>query len=243
MDTNLFSRMVKELLADTGSAVVPGFGKFSVEDVPASFSDRGFTLNPPYRRVSFTLSDETDDTLASLYAASNDLDIRKSQSVVLDYVVKLKDELRSSRTVVLPEFGQLRQAGRNCVVFVPDEGLSIFPQFDLLLPLSLKSRNFTAAADEHPADAGVGTLQEPKMDSETGQETTSGVLADSELLEGETVPEKSGGLSGFWKAVIVIAAVCLILLLALAVLGRLAPDLVDSLLYNDAQLEILRKAL
>lgn len=221
MDTNLFSRMVKELLADTGSAVVPGFGKFSVEDVPASFSDRGFTLNPPYRRVSFTLSEETDDALASLYAESNDLDIRKSQSVVLDYVVKLKDELRSSRTVVLPEFGQLRQAGRNCVVFVPDEGLSIFPQFDLLIPLSLKSRNFTP----------------------TGPDTASEALAESEVVEGESILKESSGLSGFWTAVIVVAAVSLTFLLALAVLGRLAPDLVDSLLYNDAQLEILRKAL
>lgn len=221
MDTNLFSRMVKELLADTGTAVVPCFGKFSVEDVPASFSDRGFTLNPPYRRVSFTLSEETDDALASLYAESNDLDIRKSQSVVLDYVVKLKDELRSSRTVVLPEFGQLRQAGRNCVVFVPDEGLSIFPQFDLLFPLSLKSRNFAPV----------------------GPDTASEALAESEVVEGESVLKESSGLSGFWTAVIVVAAVSLTFLLALAVLGRLAPDLVDSLLYNDAQLEILRKAL
>ena len=232
MDTNLFSRMVKELLADTGSAVVPGFGKFSVEDVPASFSDRGFTLNPPYRRVSFTLSEETDDALASLYAESNDLDIRRSQSVVLDYVVKLKDELRSSRNVVLPEFGQLRQAGRNCVVFVPDEGLSIFPQFDLLFPLSLKSRNFAAVTEESPMSVAAAE-----------SEATPEPIAEQEIVEEEIQTGKTEGLSGFWTAVIVVAAVSLTFLLALAVLGRLAPDLVDSLLYNDAQLEILRKAL
>lgn len=234
MDANLFSRMVKELLADTGTVVVPGFGTFTAQDVPASFSDRGFTLNPPYRTVKFTLSDDKDDALASFYAKSNNLDLIKSQGVILDYAKSLKDELRSSRTVVLPEFGQLRQAGRNCVVFVPDEGLSIFPQFDLLMPLSLKSRNFAG-------DTNTEALPEVELDRGGG--TEAGKEVGTEILGKGTETEKKGGLSGFWTAVIVIAIVVLIHLVALAVLGRLAPELIDPLLYDKEELEILHTVL
>ncbi len=232
MDANLFSRMVKELLTDTGTVVVPGFGKFTVQDVPASFSDRGFTLNPPYRTVKFTLSDYKDDALASFYAKSNDLGLVKAKGVISDYATSLRNELRSSGTVVLPEFGQLRQAGRNCVVFVPDEGLSIFPQFDLLLPLALKNRNFVGGADS-------GTAPE----DDTGAEVERKADAGNEIGGNEIGAEKKVGLSGFRTAVIVIAIVVLMHLLALAVLGRLAPELVDPLLYDKEELEILNTAL
>ncbi|MCQ2166613.1 MAG: hypothetical protein MJY49_04175 [Bacteroidales bacterium] len=213
--------MVKELLADTGVAVIPGFGRFVVEDVPACFSDRGFTLNPPYRSVTFSLSKDSDNALASIYASSNNVDLRRAEEIVRDYVSALKAELSSSRTVVLPSFGQLRQAGLGCIVFVPDESLSIFPQFDLLSPLSLKSRNFTAA------DA-----------------SSVSVVPETRDVPAESVaPGHSGELPKIWTAVIAVAVVLVMLLLALAVLGRLAPDLIDPLLYDADQLEILHKTL
>lgn len=221
MDVNLFSSIVKELLADTGVAVIPGFGRFVVEDVPACFSDRGFTLNPPYRSVTFSLSKDSDNSLASIYASSNNVDLRRAEEIVRDYVSALKAELSSSRTVVLPSFGQLRQAGLGCIVFVPDEGLSIFPQFDLLSPLSLKSRNFTAA-DASPASV-VSEVRDVPAES--------------------AAPSHSGELPKIWTVVIAVAVVLVMLLLALAVLGRLAPDLIDPLLYDADQLEILHKTL
>lgn len=253
MDANLFSRIVKELLADTGKAVVPGFGRFAIDDVPAAFSDRGFTLNPPYRSVAFTLSDERDNAIASLYAKSNELELTKAEAVVSDYVARLKEELQLSRTVALPDFGKLRQAGRNCVVFVPEEGLSIFPQFDLLEPLSLKSRDFPVAGvgglpdqtvTEQPAQAcGSYTENEPEMVpcAESGPEVAAdAIVPDTPKVLGT---KETGEMSPLKTVVIMVVVVLVMLLLALAVLGRLAPDLIDPLLYNEEQLKILHKVL
>ena len=235
MDVNLFSSIVKELLADTGVAVIPGFGRFVVEDVPACFSDRGFTLNPPYRSVTFSLSKDSDNSLASIYASSNNVDLRRAEEIVQDYVSALKAELSSSRTVVLPSFGQLRQAGLGCIVFVPDESLSIFPQFDLLPPLSLKSRNFTAAVPETPGTPAV---------RDAADASSASVVSDARDVTAESAaPGHSGELPKIWTAVIAVAVVLVMLLLALAVLGRLAPDLIDPLLYDADQLEILHKTL
>ena len=45
--------MVRDLVLQQDKVVVPGLGVFIAEFVPASFSDRGYTLNPPYRKLSF----------------------------------------------------------------------------------------------------------------------------------------------------------------------------------------------
>lgn len=248
MDSALFSRIVKELLADSGKAVVPGFGRFTIEDVPAAFSDRGFTLNPPYRNVIFSLSDERDNAIASLYAKSNDLEITKAEAVVSDFVARLREDLKMSRTLNLPDFGKLRQAGRNCVVFVPEEGLSIFPQFDFLEALSLKSRDFPVAGTENVTDT------QPAAATETTPVTQPAAGAEMEPAKDAIVPDNSGEApgaeekesaepSGIKIALITVVVVLLVLILALAVLGRLAPELIDPLLYNEEQLEILHKVL
>ena len=54
MDVTFLSRMIGELILDHDSLSLPGLGTFVVEDMPASFSDRGYTVNPPYRRLSFS---------------------------------------------------------------------------------------------------------------------------------------------------------------------------------------------
>ena len=38
--------MVKEVILDRDRVVLPGLGTFVAEMVPASFSDKGYTINP-----------------------------------------------------------------------------------------------------------------------------------------------------------------------------------------------------
>ena len=53
MDIDLLSKMVKELILDKDEVELPGVGTFVAETVPATFSDKGYTINPPYRKLSF----------------------------------------------------------------------------------------------------------------------------------------------------------------------------------------------
>lgn len=54
MDTPLLAKMVRELILENDAVTLPGIGTFVAELVGASFSDKGYTINPPYRRLSFT---------------------------------------------------------------------------------------------------------------------------------------------------------------------------------------------
>ena len=53
MDIDLFSEMIKNLILDNDEVTLPGLGTFVSEVMPSVFSDKGYTINPPYRRLSF----------------------------------------------------------------------------------------------------------------------------------------------------------------------------------------------
>ena len=47
------AEMIRELVPCSEEIALPGLGVFVVEEVPAAFSDRGYTVNPPYLRLAF----------------------------------------------------------------------------------------------------------------------------------------------------------------------------------------------
>ena len=51
MDIDLLAKMVKEAILDHDTVTLPGVGCFVAELVPSTFSDKGYTINPPYRRL------------------------------------------------------------------------------------------------------------------------------------------------------------------------------------------------
>ena len=53
MDIDLLSRMIGTLIVEHDQVGLPGVGTFVAEMMPASFADRGYTIHPPYRRLSF----------------------------------------------------------------------------------------------------------------------------------------------------------------------------------------------
>ena len=69
MDIDLLSKMVRQLILEHDKVFLPGLGAFVAEIVPSTFSDKGYTVNPPYRRLSFRTRAEEDSLLAGLYAA------------------------------------------------------------------------------------------------------------------------------------------------------------------------------
>ena len=54
MDIDLLAKMVKEAILDHDTVTLPGVGCFVAELVPSTFSDKGYTINPPYRRLYFS---------------------------------------------------------------------------------------------------------------------------------------------------------------------------------------------
>ncbi|MCR4824825.1 MAG: hypothetical protein K5849_05650 [Bacteroidales bacterium] len=139
MDLELLSRMVGELIIGHDQVGLPGVGTFVAEMVPASFSDKGFIINPPYRRLSFRPEYLEDSLLIDFYASSNLVDREAAGIYLTQYLAELKAVLEERKTVTLPGLGRLRATRENALFFVPDEGLDIFPAGIGLRPVSLKS--------------------------------------------------------------------------------------------------------
>ena len=143
MEITLLADMVKELILDNEEVALPGLGTFVTEVVPASFSDRGYTINPPYRRLSFRERQGSDDMLAQLYSKANGTDLETSRKIISGFAAGVKGDLTKKKAVVFPGLGRLRATKENAFFFIPDEDLEIFPYGFGLQPVSLKTHEET----------------------------------------------------------------------------------------------------
>ena len=145
MDIDLLSKMVKELILDDDKVVLPGLGCFVAEIVPAYFSDKGYTINPPYRKLYFRARPDEGDALIDFYAKSNDVSYEVAEKIIKDFIAEMKSILLSKKVVVFPGLGRLRATKENNVFFIADEDLDIYPEGFGLKPVSLKTHTETAA--------------------------------------------------------------------------------------------------
>lgn len=140
MDQKLFSDIIKEVLVRDGHACLPGLGTFVTEEAPAQFSEKGFTINPPYLKIEFRTDMPQDQGLVDFYCKANRESSNVAREVIIDYIAALGKQLYQLKNLDFPGLGRLRAARGGAVVFVPDEDLSIFPQYDCLEPVSLRFR-------------------------------------------------------------------------------------------------------
>lgn len=143
MDIDLLSKMVKELILDNDRVVLPGLGSFVAEIVPSSFSDKGYTINPPYRRLYFRSKPDQGSELADFYASGNQIDPVVAAKIIGDFVAELKSVLHSKKVVVFPGLGRLRATKENNIFFIADADLDIYPAGFGLEPISLKTHQET----------------------------------------------------------------------------------------------------
>lgn len=146
MDIDLLSKMVRELILDREEVTLPGLGTFVAELIPSSFSDRGYTINPPYKRLGFRQRENAEDNvLVDFYSSNNNVDKEKASRIVTEFLAELKQVLEQKKSVVFPGLGRLRATRENNFFFVADEDLDIYPEGFGLEPVSLKTHEETPA--------------------------------------------------------------------------------------------------
>lgn len=146
MDIDLLSKMVKELILDKDEVSLPGVGIFVAEMVPSVFSDKGYTINPPYKRLSFRQKGTGDDSLLiDFYARCNNLDIETASRIIREFLHEMRHVLETRKSIVFPGLGKLRATRENYFFFVADEDLDIYPEGFGLEPISLKTHEETPA--------------------------------------------------------------------------------------------------
>ena len=181
MDTPLLAKMVRELILENDAVTLPGIGTFVAELVGASFSDKGYTINPPYRRLSFTQREGADTLLADIYASSNDVPYESALQILTEFLGTLKTELMTKKSVQFPGLGRLRATRENNFFFIADEDLDIYPDGFGLEPISLKTHEETPE-QVSAAVAGLASILDEK--AEEAEE------AVAEPVEGQEAEEK-----------------------------------------------------
>lgn len=195
MDIDLLSRIVKELITDHDKVGLPGLGTFVAEVVPASFSDKGYTINPPYRRLSFHPDNTEADLLVKFYSDSNHVPLEASRVYITEFLSELKQVLIQRKTVIFPGLGRLRATKENNFFFVPDEDLDIYPDGFGLQPVSMKYIQGVADPVDIKlsySDAMRGfedrhRAAEPELPAEMGQPSEPGLpVAGEQSAAGES---------------------------------------------------------
>ena len=202
MDIDLLAKMIRDVVLEKDEVALPGLGVFLAEFVPASFSDKGFTINPPYKRLTFRQEvNAGDDTLIRMYAEANNIGEDAAARIVNDFLSGLKDILMVRKAVVFPELGKLRATRENNFFFIADENLDIYPEGFGLEPVSLKTHQ-EAVSEVAETMAGLRSILEPDNASgtdiapesetppapETAPESES-VPASETVLEADSAPE------------------------------------------------------
>lgn len=199
MDIDLLSKMVKELILDNDEVSLPGVGSFVAELVPSSFSDKGYTINPPYKRLSFRKkADVSDNVLIDFYAKSNNVDKETASKIVIDFLSEMQKVLELRKSIVFPGLGKLRATKENIFFFVADEDLDIYPEGFGLEPISLKTHEETPAEVSATIAALQDILNPEETESQSGSgeqpEAESGSEELSDAVPGpEDAPEVTGG--------------------------------------------------
>ncbi len=318
MDIDLLAKMVGELILEHDEVALPGVGTFVAELVGASFSDKGFTINPPYRKLSFRQREGDGSLLVDFYARTNSLEKSTAEDILTRYLAEMKEVLKTRKFIIFPGLGRLRATKENLFFFVPDENLNIYPEGFGLEPVSLKSHEEleevtdleetaaavaaiqgvpsddpsgakalerapqadenalsgantleSAPAAEENASSGAKALESaPPVDKTTAAPVIPGSDRGSQMAdqvghdavespaavpetaepapepepeaEAEPEPEAPRRPIPVWlKTLLIILAVAAAALIALAILGRVAPEFVDRFLYTPEELEIL----
>ena len=179
----MLSKMIKELILDKDRVVLPGLGCFVAEMVPSAFSDKGYTINPPYRKLSFRSKPDMGDELIDFYVEANNLDRDVACRILGDFIRELRQVIFTKKVVVLPGLGRLRATKENHLFFIPEEGLDIYPAGIGLEPISLKSHVETPQ-EVASAVAGLKSIME-----EVVVESVEDDCADDESAEEKVIME------------------------------------------------------
>lgn len=268
MDIDLLSKMVYDLILDNDRVALPGVGCFVAEIVPASFSDKGYTINPPYRKLYFRSKPDDGELLVKLYAKSNGVAEEDARRILTEFLAEMRDILFTRKVIVFPGLGRLRATRENNLFFVADEALDIYPEGFGLEPLSLKTHKETeqelsATMDELGDILGSGAVDEPVAES-VAESVAEPVSEPSPVAESvaepvvESVAEPvaepvtepvaeptTGETRKMSTGKIVLITLASLLGLAAVLFGIFVllvncfPDFLDSLLYTKEELYII----
>ena len=161
MKLETLSGLIVQLVLENGRVMLPQLGAFMRETVPASFSDRGFTLLPPYRRLVFRESQGDGTLLCEALSRQARLTPQRAQAEIEACVQALREQLEEENQALIPGLGRLKRTASGGLLFVQDEDLDVSGELMALDAVSLKSQDRLVASALHTAPESVASKPAP----------------------------------------------------------------------------------
>lgn len=268
MNIDILSKMVRDLILDNDKVSLPGLGSFVTESVPASFSNDGYAIRPPYRKVYFRRNVAENELLARAYSKASGMSLNSSEAELREFVLEMKAVLDRQKVIIFPGLGKLRATQENNYFFVTDDNIDICPEYNLLEVLPLKVRKEpgtvlgrysfvsveTESVETESAETeytGTETAAEEPAAEESGDSHLETVTAEgareqepetnSEIISetnSETKPKKRLGMGA--RVAIWTCAAAAAAFAAFVLVSRLCPGSTDFLLYSNEEIEYLK---
>lgn len=251
MTTDLLSSLIEELILTSDQVCLPGLGCFRAQLVPASISDRGYTINPPYRKLSFSeeLPEQEDNSLAQLYSQKYSVEYARACREVESVTDEIRAELSHSRSLCLKNLGRLRSTDSGKIFFVADIDLDIYPEGFGLQSVSMKNREFSFASRQQESprqeDEFKQNGDEPRIlvHPVSVEQTTPVTNKQSTTASNneQTTPaaNKQKGYKGLKVLLYTILGLLLLTVAAFFIAREYFPEILDKLLYSAEELELL----
>jgi len=195
-DVDIFAGCLKDLLLENDVVTVPGLGSFMTRLMPASFSDLGRTINPPYRKLSFRAAEMGDpkpfiDYLTTLLPEGQDVG-----EWLQTFVAGFKEELDKTKRVDLAALGAMRATEQNDYFFVASEDLDIYPEGMGLEPVTIKTSTLIEPEpifelESEPAEEPETEVAQPaEPETEVTEEPFPAAPEEDVAIELESEPEQ-----------------------------------------------------
>lgn len=195
-DVDIFAGCLKDLLLENDVVTVPGLGSFMTRLMPASFSDLGRTINPPYRKLSFRAAEMGDpkpfiDYLTTLLPEGQDVG-----EWLQTFVAGFKEELDKTKRVDLAALGAMRATEQNDYFFVASEDLDIYPEGMGLEPVTIKTSTLIEPEpifelESEPAEEPETEVAQPaEPETEVTEEPSPAAPEEDVAIELESEPEQ-----------------------------------------------------
>lgn len=248
MNVDLLSGLLQKLLVDHDCVSLGKLGSFICINEGATFTQQGYTLLPPQRKIVFREQQTEDTLLRDALSEEHALSIQNAEEIIVTFLEELRDHLSRKKVVELPDFGLLRATKENNFFFVPFEGNIVDKENFALEPLSLKVTipvveedpepqqpiEPQAAAPEQPAEP-----VEPAQPEQPAEPLEPQPAAPAQPSSAPT-PAQSR-LTPLRLTLIVLATVLVLIVAGFFILAYGFPDVMDRLLYTPEELEILHQ--
>lgn len=228
MTTELLSDLLRDLLRENDRVFLPGMGTFFAEVMPASITNNGNTINPPYKKIYFRSTETWNDgVLENSYAEKSSLDFEVARKKIEVFIKEFIKELNIKKSVDLPGLGIMRSTKEKNYFFVAEDGLDLYNDAFGLEPISLKKIIYS---DRDNIET------EPKQ----SYQHSSSEYNEYEKRQKKQRRQKRKRLSKGWIIAISIIGALLLLVAIFLLLVYLESPLLDKLLYSDEELRLLR---